>query len=174
MKDGDLVKRFQNGEEQAFEELVKKHYSTTYNLLIRLSGNSMDADDLCQETFIRAYRSLRKFKAQSQFSTWLYRIAVNVANGHHRKEKVRQLLSFGNDPETMAVDEPTEPRELDPEMWDAIHNLPQKQKMVLTLRIFQELSFKVVASILNMSENSAKVNYHHAIQQLKERLGEKE
>jgi len=74
----------------------------------------------------------------------------------------------------MAVDEPTEPRELDPEMWDAIHNLPQKQKMVLTLRIFQELSFKVVASILNMSENSAKVNYHHAIQRLKEKLGEKE
>ena len=174
MKDGDLVKRFQNGEEQAFDELVKKHYSTTHNLLIRLSGNSMDADDLCQETFIRVYRSLRKFKAQSQFSTWLYRIAVNVANSHYRKEKVRQLLSFGNDPETMAVDEPTEPRELDPEMWDAIHNLPQKQKMVLTLRIFQELSFKVVASILNMSENSAKVNYHHAIQRLKEKLGEKE
>ena len=174
MKDIDLVKRFQNGEEQAFDELVKKHYSTTHNLLIRLSGNSMDADDLCQETFIRVYRSLRKFKAQSQFSTWLYRIATNVANSHHRKEKVRQLLSFGNDPETMAVDEPTEPRELDPEMWDAIHNLPQKQKMVLTLRIFQELSFKVVASILDMSENSAKVNYHHAIQGLKERLGEKE
>ena len=174
MKDIDLVKRFQNGEEQAFDELVKKHYSTTHNLLIRLSGNSMDADDLCQETFIRVYRSLRKFKAQSQFSTWLYRIATNVANSHHRKEKVRQLLSFGNDPETMAVDEPTEPRELDPEMWDAIHNLPQKQKMVLTLRIFQELPFKVVASILNMSENSAKVNYHHAIQRLKERLGEKE
>ena len=174
MKDIDLVKRFQNGEEQAFDELVKKHYSTTHNLLIRLSGNSMDADDLCQETFIRVYRSLRKFKAQSQFSTWLYRIATNVANSHHRKEKVRQLLSFGNDPETMAVDEPTEPRELDPEMWDAIHNLPQKQKMVLTLRIFQELSFKVVASILDMSENSAKVNYHHAIQRLKKRLGEKE
>ncbi len=174
MKDGDLVKRFQNGEEQAFDELVKKHYSTTHNLLVRLSGNSMDADDLCQETFIRVYRSLRKFKAKSQFSTWLYRIATNVANSHHRKEKVRQLLSFGNDPETMAVDEPTEPRELDPEMWDAIHNLPQKQKMVLTLRIFQELSFKVVASILNMSENSAKVNYHHAIQRLKEKLGEKE
>ncbi len=174
MKDIDLVKRFQNGEEQAFDELVKKHYSTTHNLLIRLSGNSMDADDLCQETFIRVYRSLRKFKAKSQFSTWLYRIATNVANSHHRKEKVRQLLSFGNDPETMAVDEPTEPRELDPEMWDAIHNLPQKQKMVLTLRIFQELPFKEVASILNMSENSAKVNYHHAIQRLKERLGEKE
>ena len=174
MKDGDLVKRFKNGEEQAFDELVKKHYATTHNLLVRLSGNSMDADDLCQETFIRVYRSLRKFKAQSQFSTWLYRIAVNVANSHHRKEKVRQLLSFGNDPETMAVDEPTEPRELDPEMWDAIHNLPQKQKMVLTLRIFQELPFKEVASILNMSENSAKVNYHHAIQRLKEKLGEKE
>ena len=174
MKDVDLVKRFQNGEEQAFDELVKKYYSTTHNLLIRLSGNSMDADDLCQETFIRVYRSLKKFKAKSQFSTWLYRIAVNVANSHHRKEKVRQLLSFGNDPETMAVDEPTEPRELDPEMWDAIHNLPQKQKMVLTLRIFQELPFKEVASILNMSENSAKVNYHHAIQRLKERLGEKE
>ena len=174
MKDGDLVKRFQNGEEQAFDELVKKHYSTTHNLLVRLSGNSMDADDLCQETFIRVYRSLRKFKAQSQFSTWLYRIATNVANSYHRKEKVRQLLSFGNDPETMAVDEPTEPRELDPEMWDAIHNLPQKQKMVLTLRIFQELPFKEVASILNMSENSAKVNYHHAIQRLKEKLGEKE
>ncbi len=174
MKDGDLVKRFQNGEEQAFDELVKRHYSTTHNLLVRLSGNSMDADDLCQETFIRVYRSLRKFKAQSQFSTWLYRIAVNVANSHHRKEKVRKVLSFGNDPETMAVDEPTEPRELDPEMWDAIHNLPQKQKMVLTLRIFQELPFKEVASILNMSENSAKVNYHHAIQRLKERLGEKE
>ena len=174
MKDGDLVKRFQNGEEQAFDELVKKHYSTTHNLLVRLSGNSMDADDLCQETFIRVYRSLRKFKAKSQFSTWLYRIAVNVANTHHRKEKTRQLFSFHHSPEAMADDDPIEPRKLDPEMWDAIHNLPQKQKMVLTLRIFQELPFKEVASILNMSENSAKVNYHHAIQRLKEKLGEKE
>jgi RNA polymerase sigma factor (sigma-70 family) len=86
MKDGDLVIRFQNGEEQAFDELVRKHYPTTLNLLVRLAGNRMDADDLCQETFIRAYRSLRKFKAKSQFSTWLYRIAVNVANTHHRRK----------------------------------------------------------------------------------------
>ena len=174
MKDGDLVKRFQNGEEQAFDELVRKHYPTTLNLLVCLAGNRMDADDLCQETFIRAYRSLRKFKAKSQFSTWLYRIAVNVANTHHRKEKTRQFLSFGHDPEAIAAADPIEPRKLDPEMWDAINSLPQKQKMVLTLRIFQELPFKVVASILNMSENSAKVNYHHAIQRLKESLGEKE
>ena len=57
-------------------------------------------------------------------------------------------------------------------MWDAIQNLPQKQKMVLILRIFQELRFKEVAAILDMTENSAKVNYHHAIKKLKETLGE--
>ena len=173
MRDRELVKRFQNGDEEAFDELVKRHYTSTLGLLSRLSGNSMDGDDLCQEVFIRVYRGLKRFKSQSQFSTWLYRISVNVANSHHRKEKVRKLFFSGHEPENLPEVEPAEPRELDPEMWDAIQQLPQKQKMVLTLRIFQELRFKEVAAILDMTENSAKVNYHHAIKRLKERLGEK-
>ena len=79
MKDGDLVKRFQNGEEQAFDELVNKHYSTTHNLLVRFSGNSMDADDLCQETFIRVYRSLRKFLSLIHISEPTRRYAIGYA-----------------------------------------------------------------------------------------------
>lgn len=172
MNDSELVRRFQDGDEQAFDELVEKHYTPTLGLLTRLSGNSMDGDDLCQEAFIRVYRGLRKFKSQSEFSTWLYRISVNVANSHHRKEKVRRVFSSGHEPENLPEVESAEPRELDPELWEAIQDLPRKQKMVLTLRIFQELPFREVAAILNMTENSAKVNYHHAIKRLKEKFGE--
>ncbi|MBH31314.1 MAG: hypothetical protein CMG71_04900 [Candidatus Marinimicrobia bacterium] len=172
MRDRELVKRFQNGDEEVFDELVKRHYTSTLGLLTRLSGNRMDGDDLCQEVFIRVYRGLKGYKFQSKFSTWLYRISINVANSHHRKEKVRKLFFTNHEPENLPEDEPPEPRELDPELWQAIQNLPQKQKTVLTLRIFQELRFKQIAAILDMTENSAKVNYHHSVKKLKETIGE--
>ena len=89
------------------------------------------------------------------------------------KEKVRKLFSPGHEPENLPEVEPPEPQELDPELWEAIQNLPQKQKTVLTLRVFHELRFKQLAAILDMTENSAKVNYHHAIKKLKETIGEK-
>ena len=172
MNDRQLVIKFQNGEKEAFDQLVKKHYEQTQNLFIRLAGNSMDANDLCQETFIRVYHSLKKFKSESKFSTWLYRIAINVFNSYHRKLTVRRVLSFEEQSEIAKVEDPNNSREIDPELWDAIKALPKKQKMIITLRVFQELPFKDISTILNISENSSKVNYHHAIKNLKKKVKE--
>ncbi|MBF90043.1 MAG: hypothetical protein CMG75_10430 [Candidatus Marinimicrobia bacterium] len=170
MNDSYLIKRFQNGEKEAFDELVNKHYQETCNLFIRLSGNRMDANDLCQETFIRVYRYIKKFKFESKFSTWLYRIAINVFKSYHRKLKIRKVFSFEEQAELAIVKDEENPREIDPELWNAINTLPNKQKMIITLRIFQELPFKDVSAILNISENSAKVNYHHAIKNLRKKV----
>ena len=90
-----LIDKFKNGDEKAFDEIVKLHYESIFNLLLRLVGNKLDADDLCQETFIRVYKYIKKFKGKSQFSTWLYRIAYNVANTPVRWIRPRFISEAG-------------------------------------------------------------------------------
>ena len=80
MIDRELVERFQNGEQIAFDELVKRHYAETFSLFMRMAGDEMLADDLCQETYLRVYRGLTQFRNESEFTTWLYRISINVAS----------------------------------------------------------------------------------------------
>ena len=91
MKDRELVERFQNGEKSAFDGLVKRHYAGTFSFFMRMAGDEMLADDLCQETYFRVYRGLMRFRNESEFTTWLYRISINVANSHFRKEKLRKI-----------------------------------------------------------------------------------
>ncbi|MDP6457645.1 MAG: sigma-70 family RNA polymerase sigma factor [Candidatus Marinimicrobia bacterium] len=172
MTDQELIQQFQTGEEYAFDELVKRHYQTTYQFFSRMLKDPMEADDLCQETYIRVYKGLNGFRMQSEFTTWLYRISANVANNYFRKRRVRNIFTSGEHIEEVSADPAQEDRKLDECTWHAIRNLPKKQRMVLMLRIFQELPFKEVAAIMDISENSAKVNYHYAINNLKKRLGE--
>ena len=102
MNDRQLVIKFQNGEKEAFDQLVKKHYEQTQNLFIRLAGNSMDANDLCQETFIRVYHSLKKFKSESEERALGEKISHCLEEAYANEPFVR-LLPAGVLPDTKNV-----------------------------------------------------------------------
>ncbi|MEE9167684.1 MAG: RNA polymerase sigma factor [Candidatus Neomarinimicrobiota bacterium] len=172
MTDRELIQRFQEGDVRSFDELAKRHYPRTYEFFSHIVPDLMEADDLCQETYIRVYRGLKKFRGESEFTTWLYRISVNVANSHFRKRRIMEVFSADEHVTEASSDDPQNQPHVDRTLWRAIGRLPRKQKTVLLLRVFQELSFKEVAGVLAISENSAKVNYHHAINRLKSLAGE--
>ena len=174
MIDRELVERFQNGEQIAFDELVKRHYAETFSLFMRMAGDEMLADDLCQETYLRVYRGLTRFRNESEFTTWLYRISVNVANSHFRKEKLRKIFISDSEVELHPAGEEPEDVWTHAGLWPAIEKLPKKQRTVIILRTFQKLPYREVGEIMGITENSAKVNFHHAVNNLRKELGDEE
>jgi RNA polymerase sigma-70 factor (ECF subfamily) len=170
MKDRELVERFQNGEKSAFDELVKRHYAETFSLYMRMAGDEMLADDLCQETYLRVYRGLTRFRNESAFSTWLYRISVNVANSHFRKENSERFSSVTQKLNATQREKSRTTSGRMPGSGQAIKKLPKKQRTVVMLRTFQQLPFREVAKIMDITENSAKVNFHHAVSNLRKEL----
>jgi len=166
-----LIDDFKKGNDKAFDDIVKMHYNQTFNFLLKLSGNKIDSYDLCQETFIKVYKNLKKFKGKSKFSTWVYRIAYNVANTYFRKQKIRKFISL--DFENFLSEDPTKSKEIDPYLMNAINSLPKKQKSILLFRIVEELPYKEISEIMRISINSAKVNYYYAISTLKKKVVKK-
>lgn len=171
MTDEQLVQRFQQGETGAFDELVTRYYQHSFRFFFRMVGDRMEADDLCQETYIRVHRGLKRFRLESSFSTWLYRISVNVANTFFRKRKLRQTLFRSVNPDDLPS-QGGDHETVFPALWKAVGKLPKRQREVVILRIFQGLAFKEVGGILNILENNAKVNFHYALKNLRKALDE--
>ena len=170
--DRELVKRFQNGDENAFNELVRKYQKPVYQIARRLLGSHEEAQDLSQEVFIKAYRGLAGFRSEAGFFTWLYRITVNSALNVLRKKKLRQILSLEHIGFSIASREPAPDQQMTNEetlnaITRAIDRLPKQQKIVFTLRHDQKMAHKEIAEILNRDIGTVKANYHHAIRKLK-------
>ena len=89
-----MVRRVQNGDADAFETLLRAHEKTVYNLALRMTGNPEDAEDMAQEAFLKAYRSIDAFRGESKFSVWLYRIVSNVCLDHLRRQSRRPASSL--------------------------------------------------------------------------------
>jgi RNA polymerase sigma-70 factor (ECF subfamily) len=174
-EDVDLVARFRRGERLAFDALVRKYQRSIYYLTLRYVKDADDAKDLAQRAFVRAFEALDGFRGGSTFRTWLYRIAVNLSLNHlrdHSKQKVDLDDALTND--ALTSDAIGASRILSAEdrgrLRDAIELLPPKQRLVLELRVFEELSFREVAAIADCTENAAKVNFHLAVKRLREEL----
>ncbi|NLA21517.1 MAG: RNA polymerase sigma factor [Candidatus Marinimicrobia bacterium] len=155
-------------DEQAFNNLVRENHQRIYGLFRRMVGSQAEADDLTQETFIKVYKNLPKFRQESSIQTWIYRIAINQGLNYLRRMKIRQTLGLE------LADSAAEPDEFQSNQANrnllrrAIAKLPPRQQMVVILRSFQELSFKEIAAVLNITENAAKVNFSHAVKNLRE------
>ncbi|HPT75149.1 MAG TPA: sigma-70 family RNA polymerase sigma factor [Defluviitaleaceae bacterium] len=175
-----LVKRAKKGNISAFEELIIEHESKVYNIAYRILNNEEDAKDLSQEVFIKAFNSLHKFREDSSFSTWLYRIAMNTYIDELRKRKGRESYSIDRDIQT---DEGTIPREfqdkqLNPEeelmnkelasqiQW-ALNHLSETYKEVIILRDFQGFDYKQISQILGCSLGTVKSRISRARTELK-------
>jgi RNA polymerase sigma-70 factor (ECF subfamily) len=165
--DNELIKEFQEGREAAFNELVGRYLSSTYGFFTKFTDSKEEAEDLAQEIFIKMYKALKKFRFESEFKTYLYRANINMSNTYLRRNKWKNMLHLDQAPEPEYIDTTNEDAWKRKELWDAIAKLPKRQQMVVTMRIAENLPYKEIAKIMKISENSAKVNYHHAVATLK-------
>ncbi len=172
--DRDLAKRLRMGDRSAFDALVRTHQKGVWRIVRRYIRSDADAADVTQLVFVRAFKGLATFRGAATVRSWLYRIAINCSLSwirDHRREVAAEisddaLVDVNHAPGKIAgVQESARLRA-------AIVQLPPKQKLVLELRVFDDLSFKEVAELADCSENTAKVNFHYAVKRLRELLGD--
>jgi RNA polymerase sigma-70 factor (ECF subfamily) len=173
--DKELIRRFLGGERAAFDELVVRHREQVYATAYRMVGNAETAEEIAQEVFLRVFRGLGKFRHKANFTTWLYRITMNLCYDEfsRRKKATEMLPQSGGATAGATAEAPHESlasEERKKWLERQIETLPFKQKSTLTLRIFQEMSFKEIGRALGCSAGSARVNYRHAILKLKDAL----
>lgn len=165
-----LVQATREGHRQAFDVIVERHRLAVYRLCYRFVSNHEDASDLTQDVFVRAYRGLGGFKGNAAFSTWLYRIGVNVCL-NRVSAKVPQLVELeperhidllGPRPESDTVS-----GERARIVRRAIASLPKKQRATLVLRVYHDLSHEQIAAVLGNSIGTVKANFFHALRNLK-------
>jgi RNA polymerase sigma-70 factor (ECF subfamily) len=172
--DRDLAERFQAGERVAFDQLVRRHQKGMWRLVRRYVKRDADASDVTQQAFVRAFKGLAAFRGAATVRSWLYRIAINCALSWLRDHR-REPSELQVEDEAIADANPAAPLQLigsedGKALREAIQELPPKQKLVLELRVFDDLSFKEVAELADCTENTAKVNFHYAVKKLRDIL----
>ncbi|HEK85539.1 MAG TPA: sigma-70 family RNA polymerase sigma factor [Candidatus Aminicenantes bacterium] len=179
MEEQELVKRAQQGEEEAFTKLVKAYQSRVCGLAINLVHNRETADDLAQEIFLKAYVSLKKFRFQSEFGTWLYQISINHIRDYLRKhKKEKDDLRLDNIPELRAEDkevgqqiaenQETERRKV--LLRQKLEEMPEKYRLILSLRDVQGLSYEEIGKMLRLSPGTVDSRLHRARKLLRKKL----
>jgi RNA polymerase sigma-70 factor (ECF subfamily) len=172
--DFELIDRFLQGDGTAFDELVRKRQREVYNLAYRMTRNAEDARDVSQVAFLQVYRNLSRFDRRSSFSTWLYRIVVNLCLNHLNRGS-HSLHSLGDQQSELADSSEgslgrLEEKERDEALARAIETLPPQQRASLTLRVHHHLAHREIAEIMGISEATAKVHYFHAVKALRRKL----
>jgi RNA polymerase sigma-70 factor (ECF subfamily) len=173
-----FIQRAQKGDHDAYAALVDEHQRYIYNLALRVLKDADEALDLTQETFVRAWTALPNFRGQSQFRTWLYRIVTNLC--YNRLPNLRRSLTdLGDDviseiPETdLSFDNPArgfESRELRSHLHQAIENLDENYRLLISLRYQNELAYEEIASMLNLPLGTVKTGLFRAKEQLRHAL----
>ena len=176
LDDAALVDASVAGDRAAFDILVRRHQRTIYSVCYRFAGDHADASDLAQDAFVRAYRGLARFKREAAFSTWLYRIAVNVCLTR-AAAKTPALDSI--EPLDLADDRGDRPDDPLRRAQDAarvkaaIAKLPEKQRLTVILRVYHELPHEVIARTLGSTVGTVKANFFHALRNLRRLLEER-
>jgi len=180
-QDLELVLEVKAGRAAAFGDLVERHQRSVYGIVSRIVHNRDDVDDVVQEVFVLAYQSIRSFREESSFSTWLHRIAVNTALKHLKKMKVRHAISI-DDPETglaatLSSDngrDHAQEAALDHEqnlaVRRAVDSLPEKHRAVVVLHYFENFSCEEIAQILGCSVGTVWSRLHYAGRKLRDSL----
>jgi RNA polymerase sigma-70 factor (ECF subfamily) len=172
--DEELVRRYLDGDGNAFEELVGRYESVIMNMAYRLLGNRSDASDVCQEVFVLLIRKLGSFRGESKFSTWLYRVSLNACHDYARRSKRHVSISESPgddlpDIEQRLADDGFDSPELSMEraevqktVREAIARLPYKFKEVIYLHDLSGYNYKEVAEILGISLGTVKSRLNRA------------
>ncbi len=170
--DEELVLQSQNGDPAAFEALIHNHQHMVHSLTFRMTGSLADAEDLAQETFIRAYEQIGDFRGVSKFSTWLYRIAVNTCLNWRQSEARRFQLQAKAAGEISAWHQNEEvfPGDQTNEVQAALLKLPAKQRAAIVLTIYDGLNHAEAAQVLGCSETTVSWRVFAAKRKLKRLL----
>jgi RNA polymerase sigma-70 factor, ECF subfamily len=171
--DVELVQEVKQGDKKAFSELVHRHQRTLLRLSLRFTREPALAEDIVQDSFIKAYQKIHLFEGRSSFKSWLFQIALNTAKNRFR-ERSHELVNLedlrvGTDPgaETGLLR-----ADLKKRIRVEVDKLPERQRIALNLRIYEDLSFKEIAAIMECPYDTAKANYRHALLKLREKLSE--
>lgn len=166
--DERLVERFKRGDESAFEELVHRHRERIYRAAWRVAGNHAEADDLAQESFLRAYRSLSGFRGEARFLTWMMRILMNVALS--RRAAGRRVMVPLEEARHVDAGAGAGESALRRQVREAVERLPPRQRQVLVLKVYEGMKFTEVAETMEISVGTAKATFFQAVRGLRRRL----
>jgi RNA polymerase sigma-70 factor (ECF subfamily) len=170
--DLELVQQVKEGDQLAYAELVKRHQKALLRLVLKFARDLDLAEDILQDSFVKAYQKINQFEGRSSFKSWLYRIAINTAKNKLRSLKKEQVslddvqVSQSAEAESALLREAVQKR-----MKEEIDELPDKQKTALTLRVYEDMSFKEIAQIMDCPYDTAKANYRHGLMKLKAAMG---
>lgn len=170
-EDRQRVARFLAGDELAFTELVNSHRRQVYAVARRFTRNHEEADDLTQETFVKAYSNLKNFRGESGFKTWLLRITTNLSINYTKSARVARDSGDLPEDHDQGWETPALNGLMDQEqrrqLYRAIERLPPKQKQTLLLKTFQEMTCDQVAKVMGCSPGTVKANVFNALKNLK-------
>ncbi len=183
--DGELVSRSKDGDKEAFQMLVKRYQRRAYGIALGVLKNSDDAMDAAQEAFIKVFRSIKGFKGDSSFYTWLYRIVVNVCIDQirkkkrarsveydetwHRKDEI-QTLPITSNTRRMLPNYPMERRELNEALQNAMAGLSENHRSIILLREVEGLSYEEIAEVMSCHLGTVMSRLHHARKKLQKAL----
>ena len=152
--------------EKGFRYLMQKYQERLYWHIRRMVYEHEDANDVIQNTFIKVYRSIHKFQRNSKLYTWLYRIATNESITYINRKKKKVTSSIDDEEyaiaERLSADPYFDGDEVQIRLQQAIHTLPDKQRLVFQMRYFDEMSYKDISEVLDTSVGALKASYHHA------------
>jgi RNA polymerase sigma-70 factor (ECF subfamily) len=178
MVDAELVLKFKEGEESAFEVLVRKYMKDAYSFCLKLTHDAQEAEELSQMGFVNAYRALRGFRGESTFKSWLYRIFINQYRDHlrrnrraeHRLEVVREEARHR--PVVNTEESELNAGELADVVKEKVELLPDRQREVLVLHLYQGMGYTDIAASLGCTYDDVKMNLSLARKRLKAELKE--
>jgi RNA polymerase sigma-70 factor (ECF subfamily) len=184
--DGDLVRESRRGDKEAFRELVERYQRKIVAVALGMVNNPDDALEIAQETFVKAFQNLEKFKGESSFYTWLYRIVVNRAIDFRRRERRHPTVGLedrssagglgGSYEEILKEERPTDPyqqtqaREIGDRVTAAINELTPDHKAVIVLREVEGLSYDEISRVMHCSKGTVMSRLHYARKKLQKKL----
>jgi RNA polymerase sigma-70 factor (ECF subfamily) len=184
--DADIMLRVKTGDDAAFQYLVQKYRRPMMSFMFRMAHNAAAAEDLAQEVFLRVYRSRESYQASAKFTTWLYRIATNLAvnhardTRHERPENTVNLdepdANTGQTPDladdSLSVEEEIVRRERLAAIRQKVQALPERQRLAVAMHKYQQMDYKQIAEVLKLSESATKSLLFRAYETLREQLKE--
>lgn len=177
-EDKEIIEDFLDGDECAFERLLDKYFKPVYNFLYQLIKDVSITDDMTQETFIKAWKNIKRFDREKNFKTWIFTIAKNTAYDYFKKKKTIPF-SFFKDEEgnnklenisenNILPDEMLERKDIAKELEKKLQEIPEKYRLILTLRYKDDFSLSEISQILDRPYNTIKSSHQRALKSLRD------
>jgi RNA polymerase sigma factor (sigma-70 family) len=174
IQDTELLLQFRDPDtkEKAFTAIIRKYQEKLYWHIRRMVVQHEDANDVLQNVFIRVWNGLENFREDSQLYTWLYRIATNECLSYLEQQKRKSTASLDEMESGLSnkviADKYFDPNKLEWKLQLAIQQLPEKQRVVFTLRYYDEMPYEEMSRVLDTSEGALKASYHHAVKKIED------